>query len=317
MRDKVNFFICVFLLALNISIPVKAEGLTQIDSTTFLSNTSISTIHIGSDVSEISSSAFRGLMNLKSITVSDKNPYYSSYSNCLYDKAQTTLLCFPAALSGAYIPETVTTIGENALHGVGDSLKTEIRAVVEAHASNNLMEWQVPGEHFIHTSYGVKWKMEDGTIVEPDSDIKKAVASILEASTNENMTQVSQLESSFDQLVSQVSYERKLDVPIGDWTQAYALDTILSGSANCYGYAAAFAYIAKGLGFDSRVCSGTVKSSLGGQTGHAWTEVKVADKWYIFDAEMQDAKGGGYYKQTYDSYPAKPLEKQVSWTVYY
>ncbi len=301
----------------NISISGNAAGLTKISASTFLGNTSISTIHIGSDVTEISSAAFRGLMNLRSITVSENNPYYSSYSNCLYDKDQTTLLCFPAALTGALIPNTVTKIGENALHGVGDSLKREIRAVVESQASYNLMEWQVPGEHFVHTDYGVKWRTADGSLVEPDSDIKKLVASILEECCDENMTQVEQLERSFNYLVGAVSYVRKLDVPIGNWTQGYATETLLSGQANCYGYAAAFAYIAKGLGFDARVCSGTVQSSLGGQTGHAWTEVKVADKWYIFDAEMQDAKGSGYYKQTYDSYPAKPLEKQVSWTVYY
>ncbi len=324
MRGKIRLIknivilIVVFGLMLgNISIPGKAAGLTKISATTFLGNTSISTIHIGSDVTEISSAAFRSLMNLRSITVSDNNPYYSSYSNCLYDKDQTTLLCFPAALTGALIPNTVTKIGENALHGVGDSLKREIRAVVESQASYNLMEWQVPGEHFVHTPYGVKWRTSDGSLTEPDSDIKKLVASILEECCDENMTQVEQLEKSFNYLVGVVSYVRKLDVPIGNWTQGYATETLLSGQANCYGYAAAFAYIAKGLGFESRVCSGTVQSSLGGQTGHAWTEVKVADKWYIFDAEMQDAKGSGYYKQTYDSYPAKPLEKQVSWTVYY
>ena len=31
--------------------------------------------------------------------------------------------------------------------------------------------------------------------------------------------------------------------------------------------------------------------------------------------KMQDAKGDGYYKQTYDSYPAGPLETEMIYKV--
>lgn len=298
-------------------LDAKASGITQIDSSTFRGSPNITTIHIGSDVTDISSNAFRGLMALKSITVSENNSFYTSYSNCLYNKDKTELLCFPAALTGANIPETVTSIGKNALYGVSDSLKEEIRSVVESQAQNNLMEWQVPGEHFIHTPYGVKWRDAAGNATDPDTDLKKLIASVLEASTTDSMTQRQQLENAFNYLVNSVSYERKMDVPIGDWTGSYATDMLLNGKGNCYGYAAAFGYIAKGLGFETRVCSGMVQSSLGGKTPHAWNEVKLGDRWYIFDSEMQDAKGEGYYKQTYDSYPAGPIEKQLTWTIYY
>ena len=323
-RKEISFYkriliITLMLMVISTIFPVKARasGITTIDQATFRGTPDISTIHIGSDITDISSNAFRGLMALRSITVSENNPFYSSYSNCLYNKDQTELLCFPAALTGAYIPETVTSIGKNALYGVADSLRADIRRLIEAQAESNLMEWQIPGAHFIHTSYGVKWKDAEGNTVEPDTDLKKLIASVLEASTTESMNQRQQLENAFNYLVSSVSYERKMDVPIGNWTGSYATDMLLNGKGNCYGYAAAFAYIARGIGFDSRVCSGMVQSSLGGKTPHAWTEVKLGDKWYIFDSEMQDAKGGGYYKQTYDSYPAGPLEKQLTWTVYY
>ena len=63
------------------SVSAKAVTITSIDYTTFRGNTSISTIHIGSDVIDISSNAFKGLNNLRSITVSASNPYYTSYSN--------------------------------------------------------------------------------------------------------------------------------------------------------------------------------------------------------------------------------------------
>ncbi len=294
-----------------------AAGPTTINATTFRGNTEISTIHIGSDVTEITSGAFRGLMRLRSITVSKNNPFFTSYSNCLYNKDMTELICFPAALTGAMIPESVVSIRENALYGVGDSLKDQIRSVIYAQASEGLMESEVPGEHFIHTDKGVKWRNSDGTYKDPDTDIMKLTARLVETCTTGNMTQRTQLQECFDYFVNAAVYERKIDVPLGDWTRDYAVDILQNGKGNCYNYAAAFAYIARGLGYESRVCTGTVASSKGGRTAHAWTEVKLGNDWYIFDTEMQDAKKSGYYKQTYDSYPAGPLQKDGSWTVYY
>ena len=268
-------------------------------------------------MTEISSGAFRGLMSLRSITVSADNLFYSSYSNCLYNKEMTELLCFPAALTGAVIPDSVVSIGENALYGLQNSLKEQIRDVVEDQAAENAMEWQVTGAHFVHTEYGVKWRGTDGSLTEPDTDLKKLVASVIEAATTGSMSQKKQLQSCFEYFVEASEYERRIDVPIGNWTGDYATQILLSGKGNCYNYAAGFAYIAKGLGYDARVCTGTVTSSLGGRTAHAWTEVRMGDNWYIFDTEMQDAKGQGYYKQTYRSYPAGPLEMVAGYTVSY
>ena len=312
-------YLCIALVTATVLFPgpvqTKAMGLTTIDSTTFRGNTDISTIHIGSDVTDISSSSFRGLMNLRSITVSENNPFYASYSNCLYNKDMTELLCFPAALQGAVIPESVVSIRENALYGVGESLKAQIKSVVKDQASENMTEEQVPGAHFIHTPSGLKWKNADGSIKDPDTELMKLAASVVDTSTTEGLSQRKQLEKCFNYFVKTSSYERKLDVPLGDWTATYAKEILATGKGNCYNYASGFAYIAKGLGFDAKVCTGTVTSSLGGRTAHAWTEVRIGDNWYIFDTEMQGAKGSGYYKQTYDSYPAGPLMKEASWTV--
>ncbi|WP_158589471.1 transglutaminase domain-containing protein [Butyrivibrio sp. CB08] len=319
---KIKFKVCVALMvAAVLLIPparaakVDAKELTKISGTTFKRNTQVSTIHIGSDVSEISSNAFRGLINLQSITVSANNPFYTSYSNCLYDKNMTELICFPAALHGAVIPDTVVSIGDNALYGVDQSLKEQVKSVVKAQAAENMMEFDVPGEHFVHTPSGVKWKRADGTIVDPDTDLKKMTAAVVEACTTGDMTQKKQLEKCFNYFVNTSSYERKVDLPIGEWTGPFAADILSTGKGNCYNYASAFAYIAKGLGYDARVCTGTVQSSLGGLTPHAWTEIKFGDEWYIFDTEMQGAKGSGYYKQTYYSYPAAPINKQAVYTI--
>jgi len=314
---KVVAFTLSFVIAFCEPVNAKAKEITDIDALTFRKDQDVTTIHIGSDVKSITSDAFKGLFKLRSVTVSKNNPFYSSFSDCLYNKNKTELLCFPPALSGAEIPSTVTSIGDNALVGVDSKLKDRIISVIETQSIANLTEDKVPGEHFIHTQYGIRWRDEKGNLKEPDSEIMRLTAAVVEACTDGKMTQEQQLEHCFNYFVSEVSYEREIKVPLGDWTSDYARQILFTGKGNCYKYAAAFAYIARGLGYEARVCSGTVASAKGGITAHAWTEVKVNDKWYIFDTEMQDAKGKGYYKQTYDNYPAGPIEKEASWTVFF
>ena len=313
-----KFFTLILMLIMmgSMTITSKAVGSYKtLDVNSFKSDYRITTIHIGSDVGTITENAFRNLNNLRSITVSDNNPFYASYSGCLYDKYMTELLCFPPALSGATIPPTVVSIGKNALKGVPENLKDQIRDVVEDQANGNLKESEIKGPHFIHGTGGIKWKKDDGTVISPNSLIMCLAAEVVESATYGSMTQGQQLEASFNALVDRLSYERSTETPSGDWVKDYASKTLGERKGNCYGYAASFAYIAAGLGYDARVCTGTVTSSLGGRTDHAWTEVKVGRQWYIFDAEMQDAKGSGYYKQTYDSYPARPLIKTASYSV--
>ncbi len=309
--------LALFVLSTTAVSSEAAERITTIDSSTFGNNIKITKVHVGSDVIDITSGAFRKLGNLQEITVSKDNPFYASYSGCLYDKDMTELLRFPPKLKSAVIPSTVVSIGENALHGVPEKLKAQIREAVEEHASDDLSEEDIPGAHFIHTDRGVKWKEEDGRVIMPKSSVMLLAAQVVDDSTTVMMTQPEQLESVFNYLAQNISYIRSYDTPSGDWVREYAATTLGTKTGNCYGYAAAFAYVARGLGYETRVCTGTVQSALGGTTPHAWTEVKMGKKWYIFDTEMQAAKGGGYYKQTYESYPAKPIVKESSWNINY
>ena len=306
----------VLILTGTMTITSKAASdVTTIDSSTYKEMDRITKLHIGREVSEITSTALRNMIRLQEISVSDENPFYSSYSGCLYDKAKTELLRFPPALSGAYIPSTTVSIAENALYGVPENIKGQIRGVVAEQAAGNLKESEIPGAHFIHTANGVKWVTEDGNMTSPTSTLMGLAGEVVNLSSTGTMTQPQQLEAAFNYVAGNITYVRSLEVPMGDWTAEYAANTLGTKTGNCYGYAAAFAYIARGLGYESRVCMGTVESALGGRTAHAWTEVKMGSNWYIFDTEMQAAKNGGYYKQTYDSYPAGPIEKTASWTV--
>ena len=197
IKIKFKIFIALMVAAVLLipSAKASAKDVTKISGTTFKRNTNVATIHIGSNVSDISSNAFRGLMSLRSITVSENNPYFASYSNCLYNKNMTELLCFPAALTGAVIPDTVVSIRENALYGVNEGLIEQVRSVVKGQAAENLTEENIPGEHFVHTPAGIKWKKADGSLEDPQSEIMKQAAAVVDVCTTKDMTQKMQLES--------------------------------------------------------------------------------------------------------------------------
>ena len=60
---------------------------------------------------------FYDCTNLAAITVDTGNPVYSSVAGVLFNKAQSTLIQYPAAKAGSYaIPNSVATIGEKAFY---------------------------------------------------------------------------------------------------------------------------------------------------------------------------------------------------------
>ena len=159
---------------------------------------------------------------------------------------------------------------------------------------------------------------KDGKLISflnPNSEMQTLIRGIVASVTNAEMTQMQKLEACYNYILKNCSYKRTYETPSGDWTADYAKDILTTGKGNCYRYAAALAYLAKGVGFETRVATGQISAARGGVTPHAWTEVKIGEEWYIFDSEMQDAKNRDYYYKTYKSYPTKPLIKQAEWAV--
>lgn len=69
---------------------------------------------------------------------------------------------------------------------------------------------------------------------------------------------------------------------------SYASYMFKNKKGNCYRYTAAMAYIARVLGFDSRVSIGGVSSRRNGSLNpHGWCEVKIGGKWKICDCSMR------------------------------
>ncbi len=78
----------------------------------------LASIAIPDSVAFIGELAFFGCSGLTGFTVGGNNLAYSSRDGILFNKAQTSLVAFPAGLTGVYaIPDTITSIGELAFIG--------------------------------------------------------------------------------------------------------------------------------------------------------------------------------------------------------
>lgn len=122
----------------SITIP---NGVTSIGYAAFGSCTKLTGVLIPNSVTSISNFAFGGCQNLTNIAVEVLNPAYSSLDGVLFNKNSTTLVEFPAGISGSYsvptgvieieswafasctklteitLPDSVTDIGSRACEG--------------------------------------------------------------------------------------------------------------------------------------------------------------------------------------------------------
>jgi hypothetical protein len=80
----------------------------------------LTNVAIPSSVISIGTGAFLQCAALSAITVAASNSYYSSIAGVLFDKNQTTLICYPGGLFGGYtIPTGVNSVGSEAFANSG------------------------------------------------------------------------------------------------------------------------------------------------------------------------------------------------------
>ncbi len=126
--------------------------------------------------------------------------------------------------------------------------------------------------------------------------------------TNGSMDSGTKLRTCYNWVVNNISYQT-LPIPLQpeagysqeEWYAIYGLE---QRRGDCYCYAAAFAAMARQLGYSATMISGSVPLYSGGWGSHAWVEIYMNGATYICDPESQyEYPGYGFYMTTYATAP--------------
>ena len=147
-----------------------------------------------------------------------------------------------------------------------------------------------------NTYYGSLYFGDDGRYTSGDAEIDGYAKAIVESVTTPEMTQLEKLRAGFNYVRDSYTYLRRHYYSVGytDWVMEEARTMYTTGLGNCYCYAGAFYYVARQLGYDARIISGTTGYN---RAPHGWVEIDFDGVTYIFDTELEMAyrKKGIYY----------------------
>jgi len=107
-----------FIKCNKLSSVIIPASITSIGNSAFEGCSGLTSVTIPALVTSIGIDAFYGCLGLSSFNVDINNPSYSSNNGVLFEKAQTTLMKYPAGnVATVYtVPNTVTTIGTSAFY---------------------------------------------------------------------------------------------------------------------------------------------------------------------------------------------------------
>ena len=104
------FFDCMGLT--EIKFP---ESLASVEWNVFGGCTGLTNVKIPESLTSIGNYVFEGCTELTEISVDENNPVFRSVDGVMFDKAMTTLLCFPEGRKGVYsVPEGIISIKSGA-----------------------------------------------------------------------------------------------------------------------------------------------------------------------------------------------------------
>lgn len=151
---------------------------------------------------------------------------------------------------------------------------------------------------------GSRYVDKNGVYVK-DKTIQQAVNFVNAHSSSAHSRSV-RLKECYDYLWKNIAYKRTYGIPGRDDMDDIAYSMMRNKYGNCFCFGSTFAYIARVLGYDSRVAVGEITSTRGGMTPHGWAEIYVNGKWQICDPDMQmNYPTINVYMRTTEQYPYK------------
>ena len=144
---------------------------------------------------------------------------------------------------------------------------------------NGQMEARKTGSKYYNASGKAMSKVQAN-----DFETLQRAKGIVKKITTSKMTKSEKLKKCFDWVISKPYVTRRTFSNTAGWPAVYANDHFVMGGGNCFSDAAAFAYLAKALGYTKiYVC---VDSDGRGGSGHSWAEINGL----VYDPLFAEAK---------------------------
>ena len=159
---------------------------------------------------------------------------------------------------------------------------------------------------------GVLHFRRDGRYSSGSRELDALVASVIHENTDPDMTRMQMLEAMYDYTIGHIryaglsNYECSMQPAHGrnGWMPELAIRALRDGNGNCYCFAAAFAALARGLGYQAYatggICGGT-------EDPHGWVQILDEDgNMWMNDPEIE-FRFGDYQAQIESGKPAPDL----------
>ncbi len=204
-------------------------------------------------------SAKKGALTPVSTMLDSGTKYYSYKAKKTQKLSKQTLYVGGKLYSGYYLDS------ENKMYSAQKGTCTPVNTILAARTAYYNSNTKTMCSLQAQTLY-INGKAMEGMSIESWQTLQRAQA-VVAGITNESMTKEQKLRVCFD-YVKRAYPEIKPRIPhyTGmDWPVIYANDMFVRGAGNCCSYAAAFAYMAKAIGYDEVYCCNS--------GGHGWAEI--------------------------------------------
>ena len=148
----------------------------------------------------------------------------------------------------------------------------------------------------------------DGRYHTGDAELDELLYAIVEEQTDESMTDEEKLHALYLYICADnFRYLRRNSYAFGEtgWENAEAKTMLTERKGNCYNFAAAFCLLARCIGYEAEVCSGTIYGqaeewqAVPPARPHGWVEIRIDGEEYICDPDMQYTMAGWYKDDTF------------------
>lgn len=128
-----------------------------------------------------------------------------------------------------------------------------------------------------------------------DPELDELLYAIVEEQTDESMSDEEKLHALYQYVSGSFGYLRRNYYGPGEtgWENEEAMTMLTERRGNCYNFSSTFGLLARCIGYDAKIYSGTVYGQAAeGETRppdrpHGWVEINIDGTDYLFDTDMQ------------------------------